>query len=122
MTNTLNTPAEVVEMNYPLRIERYQRREGSGGEGRNRGGDGLTREFRFLEQAEVTLLTERRAQMPWGLAGGQSGAAGANWLDGQALGGKAKLTVHAGQVLRIETPGGGGWGHPSSDPAPDVGE
>ena len=71
MTNTLNTPAEVVEMNYPLRIERYQRREGSGGEGRNRGGDGLTREFRFLEQAEVTLLTERRAQMPWGLAGGR---------------------------------------------------
>ena len=101
MTNTLNTPAEVVEMNYPLRIERYQRREGSGGEGRNRGGDGLTREFRFLEQAEVTLLTERRAQMPWGLAGGQAGASGANWLDGQALGGKVMLTVHAGQVLSL---------------------
>ena len=122
MTNTLNTPAEVVEMNYPLRIERYQRREGSGGEGRNRGGDGLTREFRFLEQAEVSLLTERRAQMPWGLAGGQSGVSGANWLDGQPLGGKVMLTVHAGQVLRIETPGGGGWGHPFGDPAPDVGE
>ena len=78
-------------------------------------------EFRFLEQAEVTLYGAQ-SNMPWGLSGGQSGASGANWLDGQALGGKVMRTVHAGQVLRIETPGGGGWGHPIGDPAPDVGE
>lgn len=114
MTNTLNTPVEVLELNYPLRIEQYAVRRGSGGAGAFRGGDGITRQYRFLEDAEVSLLTERRKYPPWGLAGGQAGQCGRNELDGQALPGKIQLVATAGQVLTINTPGGGGYGTAAS--------
>jgi len=115
MTNTLNTPVEVLELNYPLRIERYAIRKGSGGSGLYRGGDGVIRQYRFLDDARVSLLTERRAIPPWGLDGGQPGKSGRNDLDGKALPGKVQFSASRGQVLTIETPGGGGYGtDPSS--------
>ncbi len=110
MTNTLNTPIEVVEMQYPLRVMRYAIRAGSGGHGRRPGGDGLIREYRFLEPAQVTLLTERRRHQPWGLAGGGTGATGMNCLNNQQLPGKVSLKAHTDDYLSIATPGGGGWG------------
>lgn len=110
MTNTLNTPIEVLEMNYPLRLRRYAVRRGSGGEGARHGGDGLVREFEFLDAAEVTLLTERRSHAPWGVSGGEAGASGENELNGEPLPGKAMVSVKAGDRLSIATPGGGGWG------------
>jgi len=110
MTNTLNTPIEVLEMNYPLRLRRYALRRDSGGDGQRRGGDGLVREFEFLSPAEVTLLTERRRHPPWGLAGGGDGAPGENRLNGEILPGKTTIKVTAGDRLSIATPGGGGWG------------
>lgn len=110
MTNTLNTPIESLESHFPVRVVRYQRRRGSGGAGRHRGGDGLLREFEFLDTACVTLLTERREIAPWGLAGGQPGHTGENTLNGQPLAGKQQLTVKSGDRLSIATPGGGGWG------------
>ncbi len=110
MTNTLNTPVEVLEEQYPLRVRRYALRRGSGGEGRHRGGDGLVREFEFLEEAEFTLLTERRYRAPWGLAGGAAGARGRNLLNDEPLPPKCHRRVRAGDRLRIETPGGGGYG------------
>jgi len=112
MTNTLNTPIEVLEMNYPLRLRRYALRSGSGGGGWRHGGEGLVREFEFLAAAEVTLLTERRRHAPWGLAGGADGAPGENRLNGQLLPGKTTLAVKAGDRLSVATPGGGGWGRP----------
>ncbi len=110
MTNTLNTPVEVLERTYPVRIERYALRRGSGGAGRHPGGDGLVRAYRFLEPAEFTLLTERRRHAPWGLAGGAPGRPGVNRLDDQPLPPKCHRRVAAGQTLVIETPGGGGSG------------
>jgi N-methylhydantoinase B len=110
MTNTLNTPAEVLEHHFPVRVRRYQRRRGSGGAGAHAGGDGLVREFEFLEPASVTLITERRVHAPWGLAGGGDGAPGVNRLDGDELPSKITVDVRAGQVLTVETPGGGGYG------------
>lgn len=110
MTNTLNTPIEVLETRFPLRVTAYGVRRGSGGAGRRPGGDGLVREFEFLAPTEVTLLTERRRHGPWGLAGGGAGAVGRNWLDRQPLTSKVALQVAPGARLRIETPGGGGWG------------
>jgi len=110
MTNTLNTPVEVLEMNFPLRIRRYQIRYGSGGRGRHPGGDGLIREFEFLQPAQVTLLTERRRHRPWGLSGGSPGKPGENWRGQQSLPGKASLELAAGERLTLCTPGGGGWG------------
>ena len=110
MTNTLNTPIEVLEMNYPLRLRRYAIRRGSGGDGKRRGGDGLLREFEFLDAAEVTLLTERRTHAPWGLAGGGAGAVGTNQLNGEPLPGKIMVSVKTGDRLSVATPGGGGWG------------
>jgi len=114
MTNTLNTPVEVLELNYPLRIECYAISRGSGGAGQFRGGDGVVRQYRFLENAEVSLLTERRRYPPWGLAGGLSGQCGRNELDGQELPGKVEFTAVAGQILTITTPGGGGYGRPTN--------
>lgn len=118
MTNTLNTPAEALELAYPFRMVRYGIREGSGGAGQHRGGDGAVRAYRFLAPATVTLVTERRAVAPWGLAGGHPGATGHNQLrraDGALieLPAKVTLTVTAGDELHILTPGGGGWGTPS---------
>lgn len=110
MTNTLNTPIESLEMHYPLRISRYSLRRDSGGAGQRRGGDGLVREFTFLQETTVTLLTERRRRQPWGLQGGEAGRCGENWLDSRRLPGKVQLTAQPGQKLRILTAGGGGFG------------
>lgn len=110
MTNTLNTPVESLEAHYPLQVERYALRRGSGGAGRYRGGDGVVRVYRFLAAAEISLLTERRRHAPWGLAGGADGRPGGAWLNDEPLPGKASFRVEAGDVLRLETPGGGGYG------------
>lgn len=112
MTNTLNTPIESLEAHYPLRVERYAVRRGSGGAGRHPGGDGVVRSYRFLEDAEVTLLGERRRRGPWGLAGGADGAPGEDLLNGTRVPGKQRMRVRAGDLLEIRTPGGGGWGAP----------
>jgi N-methylhydantoinase B len=114
MTNSWNTPVEAFEHQYPLRIERYRVRRGSGGRGKNRGGDGIVREFRFLADAEVTLLSDRRERGPYGLAGGSSGQPGRNTLlQGSReikLPAKTRFEIRAGDAVRIESPGGGGWG------------
>lgn len=110
MTNTLNTPVESLESHYPLRVRRYQIRRGSGGSGKQRGGDGIVREIEFLEPATVSLLTERRVLQPWGLQGGSSGAPGRNLLNGELLPGKITVEVKPQDLLTVETPGGGGWG------------
>jgi len=110
MSNTLNTPIEVLEMEHPLRVRTYALRTGSGGAGTWEGGEGVVREFEVLAPMETTLLTERRRHGPAGGAGGADGIAGANLLNGHAVGSKITLRLAAGDVLRIETPGGGGWG------------
>jgi len=93
-----------------LRVTRYALRRGSGGMGQQRGGDGLIREFEFLADATVTLLTERRTSRPWGLAGGDAALAGINKLNNEMLPPKVTCQVKVGDRLSIETPGGGGWG------------
>ena len=114
MTNSWNTPVEAFERQYPLRVEAYRVRRGSGGAGNRRGGDGIVRQLRFDAAAEVNLLTDRRANAPWGLQGGQPGAAGKNTLirggRASALPAKARFEVQPGDAIRIETPGGGGFG------------
>lgn len=114
MTNTLNTPVEALEYAYPLLVREYGLRRGSGGKGRFSGGDGLYRELEFLSPAEVTVLSERRTHQPYGLDGGGPGAVGRNALvrDGEAmpLPGKCHFRVEPGDRLRVETPGGGGYG------------
>ena len=85
MTNTLNTPIEVLEARYPLRVLRYGLRRGSGGNGRRPGGNGLIREFEFLSPAQISLLTERRRHAPWGIGGGSDGKPGRNLLNGKKL-------------------------------------
>lgn len=110
MTNTLNTPIEVLETNYPVRIRRYSIREGSGGRGLHAGGDGLVREFEFTKPAMVTLLTERRRHPPWGLQGGENGQPGHNYHNARELLSKQNVSVKEGDRITIETPGGGGWG------------
>ena len=117
MTNSLNTPVEALEYAYPLRVRRYGYRYGSGGTGRYRGGDGLVREIELLADAQMTLLADRRKYRPYGLYGGSEGAAGrATLIDAGSdveteLPGKCSRRASAGGVLRIETPGGGGWGN-----------
>lgn len=110
MTNTLNTPVESLEAHYPLRVLRYQLRRGSGGAGRWRGGDGIVRELEFLAPARFTLLTERRSHQPWGLAGGEPGAAGENRLNDTTLPPKYSGQARPGDRLVIASPGGGGYG------------
>lgn len=110
MTNTSNTPVEILEMHYPLRVLRYQIRHHSGGKGLRPGGDGLLREYEFLEQTSVSLLTERRRHRPRGLAGGGEGAAGINLLNEQPLPSKVTFRARPGDRLSILSPGGGGWG------------
>jgi N-methylhydantoinase B len=112
MSNTLNTPVEALELSYPLRVERYSLRLGSGGAGRHRGGDGVIRELRVLEDCRLSLLSERRSRGPAGAAGGGPGAAGRTLLNGEELAAKATWQLRAGDVLRVESPGGGGFGEP----------
>jgi N-methylhydantoinase B len=112
MSNTFNTPVEALELSYPLRVERYELREASGGAGVYRGGDGVIRELRVLEDCRLSLLTERRRHSPAGREGGEDAARGHNILNGDELPPKVTRTVRAGDLLRIETPGGGGFGSP----------
>lgn len=112
MSNTFNTPAEALELDYPLRVDRYELRPGSGGAGLHRGGDGVVRELRILERCRLSLLTSRRALAPRGTRGGGDGTPGRNFLNGVELPAIANLDLEPGDVLRIETPGGGGWGGP----------
>lgn len=113
MSNTLNTPVEALETAYPLRVEAYRLRRGSGGAGAHRGGDGVERAVRVLVDAEASVIAERRAHGPAGRDGGGDGAPGRTTLNGQALPAKWRGTLRAGDVLGIETPGGGGHGAPS---------
>jgi len=114
MTNSLNTPAEALEYAYPLRVLRYSYRAGSGGAGQYRGGDGLIREIELLAPSQVTLLTDRRKFSPYGLQGGEGGARGSTTLvtkeGARALPAKCSISAAQGDVVRVETPGGGGWG------------
>jgi N-methylhydantoinase B len=110
MSNTLNTPVEALELSYPLRVERYALRLGSGGAGRFRGGDGVVRELRVLESCRLSLLAQRRALAPRGANGGGDGHPGRNLLNGSELPAFASLDLEPGDLLRIETPGGGGYG------------
>jgi N-methylhydantoinase B len=114
MTNTLNTPIEALEFAYPLQINRYEIRRNSGGKGKHNGGDGIIREIKLLTEAQVTLLTERRVTFPYGLAGGEPGLQGENILiHGKkeiTLPGKGSFLLKTGDILRICTPGGGGYG------------
>ena len=112
MSNTLNTPIEAVELSYPLRVERYALRLGSGGDGRHRGGDGVVRELRTLEPCRLSLLSQRRQLAPRGSNGGLDGQPGRNLLNGEPLPGFVTRDLDPGAVLRVETPGGGGWGRP----------
>jgi N-methylhydantoinase B len=112
MSNTLSTPAEALELAYPLRVERHTLRLGSGGTGRHRGGDGVVRELRVLDECRLSLIGERRRRRPQGAAGGSPGAAGRNSLNGEELPGKVTRELSAGDVIRVETPGGGGFGRP----------
>jgi len=112
MTNTRITDAEVLETRFPVRLERFAIRRGSGGAGAFRGGDGVIRELTFLAPAEVSIVSERRSRAPFGQAGGSPGAMGRNSLDGREVGGRASFHVEPGARLCIETPGGGGFGEP----------
>ena len=115
MTNSLNTPAEALEYAYPLRVRQYSLRPDSGGSGKHRGGDGIIREIEVLTDSEVTLLAERRVHAPWGLAGGEAGAQGKASvirLSGaiEEMPGKFSTRLRKGERIRIESPGGGGFG------------
>ncbi len=114
MTNTLNTPVEVLEMKYPLRIRRYAVRRGSGGRGRSGGGDGVVREYEFLQPAVFTILSERRRRAPWGAAGGGDGASGENLFNGGVLPAKVVRRAEPGDCLTIKTPGGGAYHAPDT--------
>jgi len=110
MSNTLSTPIEALELQYPLRVERYGLRVGSGGPGRHRGGDGVVRELRVLEDCRLSIISERRVHAPQGERGGAPGSPGRNLLNGEHLPAKATVVLAAGDVVTIETPGGGGFG------------
>jgi N-methylhydantoinase B len=111
MSNTLNTPVEALELEFPMRMVEYSLRRGSGGDGEHRGGDGVIREIEALAPLHYSLITERRRHPPPGAAGGADGAPGRNLLDGEELPPKAIGELKPGQRLRIETPGGGGYGN-----------
>jgi len=118
MTNSLNTPAEALEYAYPVRLRQYSFRSSSGGAGLHTGGDGIVREIEVLTDAQVTLLADRRSRGPYGLAGGAEGAPGRTTIirrDGseEEIPGKTSVRLRAGERVRIESPGGGGWGRPN---------
>jgi N-methylhydantoinase B len=120
MTNSLNTPAEALEYAYPLRVRRYSLRPGSGGSGAHPGGDGIIREIEVLTDCEVTLLADRRTRGPWGLAGGEAGAPGKasvirNGGQIEEMPGKFSTRLEKGERIRIQSPGGGGWGRVDAD-------
>ncbi|MFB1064984.1 hydantoinase B/oxoprolinase family protein [Natrinema sp. H-ect4] len=115
MTNTLNTPVEALETEYPLRVERYALREESGGRGRYRGGEGLERSVTVETDATVSLLTERRRHAPKGVDDGEDGATGENLIDGEAVPAKTTVDVDAGTTVTVRTPGGGGHGKPEEE-------
>jgi len=117
MSNTLITPVEALELSYPLRVERWELREGSGGAGARRGGDGVVRELRVLEDCRLSVLAERRRHAPKGAAGGADGAPGRTLVNGEEQPAKVTTALRAGDLVRIETPGGGGWGE-ATPPAP----
>jgi N-methylhydantoinase B/oxoprolinase/acetone carboxylase alpha subunit len=114
MTNSLNTPVEALENYLPVRIRRYGLRPDSGGRGRFKGGEGIVREYEFLVKSQLTIISERRKFPPYGLEGGRAGAVGRNTLIRKGretvLGSKINLRVEPGDILRVETPGGGGYG------------
>jgi N-methylhydantoinase B len=117
MTNTMDTPTEALERAYPVRVLRYRLRTASQGAGAVRGGDGIERVLQVLEPATCSLITERRASRPWGVAGGGPGASGENWLwpagheaRRRPLADKVTVDLDAGDAIQILTPGGGGWG------------
>jgi N-methylhydantoinase B len=110
MSNTLNTPIEAFELEYPMRVERYELLYGSGGEGEHRGGDGIVRSVRVLEPASLSLLTDRRRHPPRGANGGDSGKVGENLLNDEELPPKAGRELDKGDVVTVCTPGGGGYG------------
>jgi len=121
MTNSLNTPVEALEYAYPFRVRQYSYRPGSSGKGKFRGGDGLVREIELLADAQVTLLSDRRKFRPYGLAGGEPGSAGKAIMPlgscgadtavrAETLRAKSSLQAKMGDVIRIDKPGGGGWG------------
>lgn len=112
MSNTLMTPAEALELEYPLRVERWELRNGSGGDGAHRGGDGVVRELRVLEDCRLSVLAERRRHAPRGGAGGEDGARGRTLVNGEEQPSKLTRQLRAGDVIRIESPGGGGHGAP----------
>jgi len=119
MTNTKNTPVEALERAYPMRVRRYRLRQASGGSGQAPGGEGIERDLEVLEDCTISLITERRVSRPWGLAGGGPGAVGENWVlrggeeaQAERLPDKCTVKLCAGDVLRMLTPGGGGWGGP----------
>jgi N-methylhydantoinase B/oxoprolinase/acetone carboxylase alpha subunit len=125
MTNTRDTPTEALERTHPVRVRRYRLRHGSGGAGRWPGGEGIERVIQVLEPATVSMITERRASRPWGLAGGGPGAPGENWLwpagdesRRMPLGDKVTIELAAGDAVCLLTPGGGGWGPPATTLAP----
>jgi N-methylhydantoinase B len=113
MTNTLNTPIEALELAYPLRVERYALRLGSGGDGLYRGGDGIIRETRVLEDCRLSVIAERRTMAPRGEAGGRPGLPGRTLLNGQEQPAKFTRQLRVDDLLTIETPGGGGYGEPA---------
>jgi N-methylhydantoinase B len=110
MSNTLITPVEALELAYPLRVRRYELRTGSGGRGRFRGGDGIVRELEALEPCRLSILSDRRRHAPAGAAAGANGQPGRNIVNGEEVPGKTVLDLEPGDVVRIETPGGGGFG------------
>jgi N-methylhydantoinase B len=110
MSNTLNTPIEAFELEYPMRVERYELIYGSGGEGKHRGGDGIERSVKVLQPASLSLLTDRRRHPPHGAQGGEPGKVGENLLNGEELPPKVSQELEEGDVVTVRTPGGGGYG------------
>ena len=115
MTNTLNTPVEALEYEFPVQVRRYAIRRGSGGAGLYWGGNGIVREIKLLTEATVVIISDRRQSTPYGLSGGNPGKPGHNVIlrngQEQELSGKFRLDAQTGDIIIIHTPGGGGWGH-----------